>query len=80
MKFLLLLLVVLVGVWLVMRPRKPVPPTSSPAPMPAASPQEMVRCTHCGVYLPRVHALPGQGGVFCDAAHRAAHEAAGGGG
>lgn len=77
MKFLLLLLVVLLGVWFVMRPRRPAAPPPSPPPAPVAPPQEMVRCAHCGIYLPRGDALLGPGGVFCDAAHRAAHEAAG---
>jgi uncharacterized protein len=36
----------------------------------------MLSCAHCGVHLPRDEALPGRGGVFCDAAHRAAYEQA----
>jgi uncharacterized protein len=43
---------------------------------PPAGPQPMLSCAHCGVHLPRDEALPGRGGVFCDAAHRAAYEQA----
>lgn len=35
----------------------------------------MVRCAECGTHLPESEALPGRGGHFCGAAHRAAHEA-----
>ena len=38
--------------------------------------QPMLTCAHCGTHLPRDEALPGRGGVFCDAAHRAAFETA----
>jgi uncharacterized protein len=37
-------------------------------------PHAMLSCAHCGVHLPRDEALPGRGGVFCDAAHRMAFE------
>jgi uncharacterized protein len=40
----------------------------------SAGPQAMLTCAHCGVHMPRDEALPGRGGVFCDAAHRAAYE------
>ncbi|MEO6362204.1 MAG: PP0621 family protein [Caldimonas sp.] len=75
MKFVLFILAVLVLLWLVRGAvarrggggKRPVPP-------PAASPQAIVACAQCGVHLPRDEALPGQGGVFCGAAHRAAFE------
>ena len=38
-------------------------------------PQDMLKCAHCGLHLPRDEALPGRGGVFCSAEHRQAHEA-----
>lgn len=31
----------------------------------------MLTCAHCGMHIPRDEALPGKGGVFCSAAHRA---------
>jgi uncharacterized protein len=50
-------------------------PPRSRQPPPAGA-QPMLSCAHCGVHLPRDEALPGRGGVFCDAAHRAAYEQA----
>ena len=77
MKFLLLLIAVFVLFWLLRgslrRARRP-PPASKPPPTEA--PQPMLRCAHCGLHLPRDEALPGRGGVFCGAAHRAAFEQA----
>jgi len=46
----------------------------APAP-PPAQPQAMVSCAECGLHLPQQDALPGRGGQFCSAAHRAAFEA-----
>lgn len=49
----------------------PVPPVPSPAPLP----ESIVSCAECGLHLPASESLPGRGGQFCTAAHRAAHEA-----
>ena len=76
MKFLLLILAVVALVWLLrssLRRRRP--PQVPPAPPVAtSSAQPIVSCAHCGVHLPRDEALPGRGGVFCDATHRTAFE------
>jgi uncharacterized protein len=45
---------------------------STPAPQ---KPKAMLRCAECGMHLPADEALPGKGGVFCSAAHRAGFEA-----
>ena len=37
--------------------------------------KDIVACAECGLHLPVDEALPGLGGYFCSAAHRAAHEA-----
>lgn len=76
MKYLLLLLL-LGGLFFVLgvrrgRPREPDAPAPPPPP---AAPQAMLRCAECGIHLPADEALPGKGGVFCSAAHRAAFEA-----
>ncbi len=45
---------------------------SRPAPRPdhkGTSPAPMVRCAHCGVYLPREHALPQADLWYCSQAH-----------
>ena len=78
MKLLLLLIAVFALIWLVrgsLRGRTPPPGARPPNASPKA-PQAMLTCAHCGTHLPRDEALPGRGGVFCDAAHRAAYEQA----
>lgn len=74
MKYLLLLLV-LGGLFLVLgarrgRPREP----ESRTPVPPPAPRAMLRCAECGMHLPADEALPGKGGAFCCAAHRASFE------
>lgn len=73
MKVVLFIAAVFVLLWLLRRAigRR----AKADAPPPAAStPQQIVACAQCGVHLPRDEALPGQGGVFCGDAHRAAFE------
>ena len=76
MKFLLVLLVVGVGLWmLTARLRKPgagghdgdAAPPKNPA---AATPVEMVVCAHCGVHLPATDALALGAHLYCSEAHR----------
>ena len=75
MKFVLLLLAGVVLWWLVRGSlRRARPPRGQGASPP--EPQAMLSCAHCGLHLPRDEALPGRGGVFCDAAHRDAFERA----
>lgn len=49
----------------------------SAAPTEPAEPKvaPMVACASCGIHLPLAEALPGRGGHFCSAEHRARHEA-----
>jgi uncharacterized protein len=73
MKYLVVLLVVVVVLWLVRSARR----ADGKAPARAAprngQAEEMVRCAHCGVHLPRHDALPGpQQGLYCSDAHRLA--------
>lgn len=78
MKAVLFVVAVVVLLWLLrstLRGRRP------PAPPPASDraaedPKPMLSCAHCGMHLPRDEALPGRGGVFCEASHRAAFEKA----
>ena len=76
MKLLLLLLAVFVLIWLVRASVRRHLPPRSPTAAPPTEPRPMVTCLHCGLHLPGDEALPGRGGVFCDAAHRAAFEKA----
>ncbi|RZL94324.1 MAG: hypothetical protein EOP82_05310 [Variovorax sp.] len=80
MKYLLVLAVVFIAIWLwrkgrrdEMRSRPPSPP---PAPKPTAlAPQAMLRCAHCGLHLPAADAINGPDGtVYCSTAHRQAAE------
>jgi uncharacterized protein len=81
-KFIVLLVVVFLIVWLVRggrpgraAPPAPSPPSSPPTPANApATPDTIVACAHCGLHLPKADALPGRGGVFCGEAHRSAFE------
>jgi uncharacterized protein len=78
-KFIVLLAVVFLIVWLVRggRPGRSVPPPPSAPPPPAnaaAAPDTIVSCAQCGLHLPKTDALPGRGGVFCGEAHRSAFE------
>jgi uncharacterized protein len=72
MKYLLVLAVVLVAVWLWRNNRRiekqQQPPAARP-PLPA--PQDMVRCPVCSLHLPRTDALPGPDGrLYCCQEHR----------
>lgn len=73
MKYLLVLAVVLVAVWLWRNNRRvekreqqrPASPT------PLSAPQDMVRCAVCPVHLPRNDALAGpDGSLYCCQEHR----------
>ena len=76
MKYLLVLFVVAVGIWLWRKNRQDDIRERAAAPKRAAppavgAPQAMVRCAHCGLHLPATDALPGTGGaLYCSAAHR----------
>ena len=72
MKYLLVLLVVLVGAWGWRQSRR-LPPSRPPSPDKGAkppAPQEMTRCALCAVHLPRSEAVQGRLGHYCCAAHR----------
>jgi uncharacterized protein len=75
----LVLLILLVVVFYKLTGRRNARPGAAPPPAPRA-PQDMIACAECGVHLPLDEALPGRGGSFCSAAHRAAFEARRGGG
>lgn len=69
MKFLLVLAVVLLIAWLWRSGRRDLP-GSGDRPAPPPGPQEMVRCDHCGVHLPRNEAAAGRIGLYCSPEHR----------
>ncbi|WP_431288632.1 PP0621 family protein [Roseateles chitinivorans] len=57
------------------RPQSPSAPPAPAAPAPSPELESMVSCAECGTHLPAGEAVPGRGGLFCSASHRAAHEA-----
>jgi uncharacterized protein len=74
MKFLLLLVVIGVALWLFKsrsRVQGPAAPPLRPGKAPAATP--MLVCVHCGVHLPQTDAVMDPAGrPFCSEAHRLA--------
>ena len=73
----LVLIAVLAVVYMLWRQKRLDGPASragsgpAPAQTPASQPQEMIRCNHCGLHLPREDALTGAGGrLFCSPQHR----------
>jgi uncharacterized protein len=69
MKYLVVVLVVGVVLWLLMRGRKP-EASARQSTARDGSPQAMVQCATCGVHLPRVDALLDQRGAYCSEAHQ----------
>lgn len=75
MKYLIVLVVVLVGIWFWRNNRRAElrkPPRQPPAP-PVAGPKqatEVVACAVCALHLPRPDAVPGRQGMYCSEAHR----------
>ena len=70
MKYLVLLLIIGLVLYVMSRKRNPPPPAP---PKPGAAPrlEGIVACRHCGLHLPRSEALAGPGGdVYCSASHR----------
>ncbi len=77
MKYLLIVGLALLVLWLLRRARTQVRPPDRPAPPPVGAPTEIVACAHCGVHLPRADAVSGARGLpYCGAAHQ--REAEGG--
>jgi uncharacterized protein len=76
MKYLIVLVVVLVGVWFWRNNRrtemraKPSRPAAPPVAGPHQQATEVVACTFCSLHLPRTEALPGNRGLYCSDAHR----------
>jgi len=69
MKYLILLLIVVAGIWWIRQQRKPDQPSTK-----KSGPQVMVPCAHCGTHVPENDAVQGSRGMYCSAAHRDRHE------
>ena len=66
MKYVVLLLMVLAGIWWLRQQRPDRTHTSSKQPQ---DPQVMVVCAACGVHVPEHDAVQGRLGVYCSQAH-----------
>jgi uncharacterized protein len=69
-KYVVVLLVVVVFVWLMLsaRGRSKAPSGKEPA----GQAQSMIECDHCGVHLPRSDAVLDRSGTYCSDAHKLA--------
>jgi len=88
MKYLLVLAVLWIAIWLwrknrreemrdAQRERMAKAQQRPAAPTAVGAPQAMVRCAHCGLHLPASDAIAGPGdAVYCSTAHRQAAVAA----
>lgn len=69
MKFVLVIAVVLVAVWVWRNNRRsdsPAPPAQRPLQRPAT----MIACDRCGMHLPQDEGVRGRSGVYCCQEHR----------
>ncbi len=69
MKYLVVVFVVAITLWLLLRGRKTTRPDARPA-AGAGEAQAMVQCSHCGVHLPRADCIEDQRGAYCSEAHQ----------
>ena len=69
MKYLLIVIAVLAGVWWLRQQRKPDQTPTHPS-----GPQVMLPCAHCGTHVPEADAIRSTHGVYCSEAHRQSHE------
>ena len=67
-KLLVLIALVMVGVWLVKRALREAA-RDDPAPPAAKASEELVRCAHCGLLLPRGEARQAGGAIYCSEEH-----------
>lgn len=75
MKFLLLLAVFGIALWIWRSSRARSAGTPKPTKAATAkAPQEMLACSVCGTHVPKPDALPGRLGVYCSEAHRRSAE------
>lgn len=67
MKFLLLIALFFLAVWMLRKIRPSRPASGTPAPR---APERMVRCEYCGVHLPVGESVVAGGRHYCTPAHR----------
>jgi len=68
-KLLVLIVLVLAGVWLVKRALRNAARQDHANPPAARASEELVRCAHCGLLLPRGEARQAAGAIYCSEEH-----------
>ena len=69
-KLLVLIMLIVVAAWLVRRAlRRMNAPGADPKAKASATPDELVRCVHCGLLLPRTEARESAGAMYCSEEH-----------
>ena len=69
MKYLLVLLIVMGGIWWIRQQRSDQVQRSQ-----AHLPEPMVACIHCGTHVPQKEMVKGHLGLYCSSTHLQAHE------
>ena len=78
-KLLVLILLVVVGVWLLKRALRNAARNDEPAQSSVKGSEELVRCAHCGLLLPRGEARQAGGAIYCSEEHAKLGQKAGAG-
>lgn len=73
MKYMVLLLAILAGVWLIKRQQVRKPPAAG-RPQQQVPTTPMLACQRCGMHVPQQEAIQGRRGTYCCQAHRQADE------
>lgn len=71
---LLKLILLAVGIWFVYRLLKSYGRSIKQDQQPTAIDEDMVRCAHCGVHLPKSESVASEGEFFCTNEHRQLHK------
>ena len=71
-KIILLVLGLLLVYWILKRYRRGIERRNAPPPV--KSSEDMVRCEHCGVHLPRSESITTQGQFYCTPEHQREHK------
>lgn len=72
-KLLLLLIAIVLVYWIVASYKRNVQNQQKPRQPQSGAAEDMVRCAHCGVHLPRSESVTSRGEFFCSDEHRRLH-------
>jgi len=72
-RLLFIVVVVVVVFWLLKSYRKRLPKEDIPGEETPVQAEDMVRCVHCGVHLPKRESVIAGGKYYCSEAHRRIH-------